>query len=218
MSVDHDFSDPGLLRLALTHASTGDATDNERLEYLGDAALDLIVAEDLYRQQSDLDEGELTERKASVVSRKSLAEAARRMDLHLMARVGGGLDQRTLSQSVMANLYEAVLGAIYLDAGLEAAGTFVSKTLSVELKRAHSRDVERPAASPKQMLQEHCQAAHGSVPRYEIVETRGEAHSRAFLIRAVLGDKKFPTAWGRNRKEAERFAALEALYLVEEGA
>jgi ribonuclease-3 len=216
MTVPHEFTDPALLTLALTHASTGEERDNERLEFLGDAALDLVVAEELYREHPDLDEGELTERKALVVSRRSLAVAARRLALEELGRFGRGLDRHTLSRSVLANLYEAVLGAVYLDAGLGPVREFVRSTLAEELGEANARNTERPAASPKQLLQELCQKTAGTLPRYELVEMRGEAHARAFLIRACLGEREFPPAWGRNRKEAEHWAAQEALYVLEE--
>lgn len=216
MTVPYEFTDPALLTLALTHASTGEERDNERMEFLGDAALDLVVAEELYREHPDLAEGELTERKALVVSRRSLAQAARRLGLEELAHVGHGLDRRTLSRSVLANLYEAVLGAVYLDAGLDPVRDFVRTTLAEELSEANTRSTERPAASPKQLFQELCQRDAGTLPRYELVQSRGEAHARAFLVRACLGEREFPPAWGRNRKEAEHWAAQEALYLLED--
>ncbi len=211
MEIPHSFADPGLLALALTHSSTAKSRDNERMEFLGDAVLDLIVAEQLFRDQPDLDEGELTERKAWVVSRRSLARAARRMQLGRQARIGRGLDRETLSRSVLANLYEAVLGAVYLDAGLAAARAFALETLATELARANSRENRRPTASPKQLLQEWCQKEHHTLPRYELLETRGEAHAKAFLMRVHVGRRAFPPAWGRSRKDAESWAAREAL-------
>lgn len=216
MPVDHDFADPGLLDLALTHASTGKARDNERMEFLGDAVLDVIIAEELYLRHPDLAEGGLTELKAHIVSRRTLAEAARRLGLENDAMLGRGLDHRTLSRSVMANLYEAVLGAIYLDSGLGSTRVFVRDSLGPELDRVGEHAHQRPAAAPKQLLQELCQREQGCIPRYELLDTRGEAHARAFLIAARLGARRFPSAWGRNRKEAESWAAVEALFELEE--
>jgi len=211
--LPHEFCDPQLLELALTHASTGNAADNERLEFLGDAALDLVVAEELYRRHPDLAEGDLTELKASVVSRRTLAAAAQKLELEPRARVGRGLDRRALSRSVLANLYEAVLGAVYLDAGLGAAASFVMTTLADPLQRVHER---REEAVPKQVFQEYCQRRTGEPPRYEVVESRGKAHARAFLVRAIAGGESYPTAWGRTRKEAEHWAAQEALLTLAE--
>jgi len=210
-NLPHEFQDPDLLELALTHSSLGTSRDNERLEFLGDAALDLVVAEDLFRCHRDLAEGELTELKASVVSRKTLAEAAAALGLGESARLGQGLRQRALPRSVLANLYEAVLGAVYLDGGLEATRAFVLATLSSQLRAVRARDRE---PNPKQRLQQLCQSRFGALPAYVVLEDRGEAHSKAFLIAAEADGERFPSAWGRTRKEAESWAAHEALLVL----
>lgn len=211
----YSFQDSALLELALTHASVSGASNNERLEFLGDAVLDLVVADELYRHHRALDEGALTELKASVVSRRSLAEGARRLELETVARLGGGMRGRALSTSVLANLYEAVVGAVYLDGGYLAASKFCMGTLRPQLGRVRER---RRAANPKQDLQEFCQGEWNTTPAYDLLRERGLAHSRAFLVQAVVGERAFPSAWGRTRKEAERWAAHEAmLVLVEEG-
>jgi ribonuclease-3 len=211
----HPFRDPALLELALRHASAG-PQHNERLEYLGDAALDLVVAEALYRRHGDLDEGLLSELKASVVSRPSLALAARRIGLPEAAVLGQGLTADALSRAVLANLLEAWLGAIYLDAGLEAVRSAVEQALSEPLGEAFGRGA---VTNPKQTLQHLAQAQTGRPPEYELLRERGVAHARAFQVRAKLGPQVFPPAWGRTRKEAERWAAHEALLrLFPEGA
>ncbi|HJO27667.1 MAG: ribonuclease III [Planctomycetes bacterium] len=211
--IPHRFVDAALAELALTHASTRSAQDNERLEFLGDAVLDLLVAEELFRAHADLNEGELTEFKSHVVSRRTLAEAARGLGLHDLARLGSGLARRALSRSVLANLYEAVFGAVYLDAGLEAGREFMRATLAKPLGEALAR---RGTDNPKKRLQEICQARWGEPPEYETIETRGAAHARAFLVCVNAGSRAFPTAWGRTRKEAEQWAAHEALLILEE--
>lgn len=203
----HTFSDPGLLGLALRHASAGQP-HNERLEFLGDAALDLVVAEALYRRHGELDEGRLSELKASVVSRPSLAQAARRIGLPEAALLGQGLTADALSRAVLANLLEAWLGAIYLDAGLEAVRAAVEQALAEPLGEAFGREA---VTNPKQTLQHLAQAQTGRPPEYELLSERGLAHARAFQVRAKLGAQVFPAAWGRTRKEAERWAAHEAL-------
>lgn len=212
-TLPHEFRDPRLLELALTHSSTGSEQDNERLEFLGDAALDLLVAEELFRLHPQLAEGALTDLKAEVVSRRTLADAARSLELAERARLGGGLRRRALPRSVLANLYEAVLGAVYLDAGLEEARSFVRATLAAALGEAPA---PRWGANPKQALQEHCQGLHKSLPRYHLLDQRGEAHARAFLVQAELEGERFPSAWGRTLKEAESWAAHEALLVIEE--
>ncbi len=207
----HQFQDETLRVLALTHSSTGRAKDNERLEFLGDTVLDLIVAEELYRRHPKLDEGALTEFKADIVSRRTLAEAARDLDLAAAVTLGAGLRGRALPRSVLANLYEAWLGAIYLDAGLEVARAFVLDSLSGPL--AQAQDVKTPG-NPKQELQQLAQRRFGDPPNYRVLEEFGRAHARAFLVAAEVDGRDYPSAWGRTVKEAERWAAHEALLLL----
>lgn len=209
----HRFSQPDLALLALTHSSSAKADgdgprDNERLEFLGDTVLDLIIAEALFGDREGHPEGALTEMKAQVVSRQALAGAAHRMGLAAHARLGRGLDRRALSRSIQANLYEAVVGAIYLDAGIEAARGFVLDTLGPELSAARQR---RGRPKPKQRFQEVCQHRFGAPPTYELLRRRGDDNARAFLVAAAAGGERFPSAWGRTVKEAEHWAAFEAL-------
>jgi len=212
MDLPHEFKDEALLELALTHSSTHKGEDNERLEFLGDAVLDLVVVEALYGHEDRFDEGPMTEMKSAVVSRRSLAEAAAKLELNLHARLGQGLKAEALPRSVLANLYEAVLGAVYLDAGLEAARGFVLETLRGELESAR----EAPGAhNPKQTLQIYTQRKHGSPPDYVLLEDRGRAHARAFLVAAEFDGKQYAPAWGRTLKEAEQWAAHEALLVID---
>ncbi len=213
-TVPHEFRDPALLELALTHSSAGRERDNERLEFLGDAALDLVIAEELFRAAgAELPEGEMTERKASVVSRKSLAEAAARIGLDQLVRLGPGLQERVLPRSVLANIYEAVLGAVYLDGGLEAVRSFVRATLQEALARVREPSLGQ---NPKQELQQICQRELGGLPSYVLLDERGAAHARAFQIAVDVAGRRFPSAWGRTRKEAETWAAREALLVLED--
>ena len=124
----------------------------------------------------------LTEMKAQVVSRQALAGAAHRMALADHARLGRGLDRRALSRSILANLYEAVVGAIYLDAGIEAARHFVRETLGPELNAARQR---RGRPKPKQRFQEVCQQRFGEPPSYELIQRRGDDNARAVLVAAA---------------------------------
>ena len=211
--IDHDFTDGALLELAMTHASTGAARNNERLEFLGDAVLDMIVAEELYEDHPELTEGALTEFKAEVVSRRTLAEAARNLGLEEHVILGSGLRGRALPRSVLANLYEALLGAIYLDAGLEVSRAFVRRSLAEPLARPTHQEAP---SNPKQELQQLTQRLWGEPPSYHAVDDRGRSHARAFLVEAVAGGRHFPSAWGRTLKEAERWAAHEALLLLGE--
>jgi ribonuclease-3 len=214
-SIGYEFRRPELLAQALTHASVASERDNERLEFLGDAALNLATTELLFAREPALSEGAMTEIKAAVVSRRALAESARALGLDAAALLGKGLQGRALPVSVLANLYEAVLGAIYVDGGFEPARAFVRRTLSATLADAER---ELASANPKQRLQHLAQARWATLPDYELLETRGDAHARAFLVRAKLGERAFPSAWGRTRKEAERWAAHEALLALADGS
>ena len=210
-ALPHDFWDQALLERALCHASAGDE-HNERLEFLGDAVLDLIVAERLYRAHGDVDEGVLTELKAWVVSRATLAQAASQMGLADLAQFGVGMNREALSRAVLANLYEATLGAVYLDAGLESSREFVEATLSEPLARVGEL---KAGPNPKQRLQHTAQQLCGEPPHYALVRERGQDHAKAFLVRARVGQENFPPAWGRTRKDAERWAAHEALLILD---
>ncbi|HPF13340.1 MAG: ribonuclease III [Planctomycetes bacterium] len=207
------FKNPVHLELALTHASTDGPVHNERLEFLGDTVLDLVVAEYLYHTYPERPEGDLTQMKSHLVSRATLAEVARELGLQRLARVGAGLPVQGLSKAVMANLYEAVVGAVYLDQGLGGAKDFIHATLG---ERFVSETVHANEPVLKQRLQELCQRRYAKPPRYKLVETRGEAHARAFLVRADVGGTLYPSAWGRTKKEAESWAALEALLVLGE--
>ena len=211
-SLGHEFSDAKLLELALTHASVDKRANNERMEFLGDAVLDLLVAEELFVRDADLSEGEMTNAKSALVSRRTLAAAATELGLGRRARLGRGLNAGSLSRSVLANLYEAVVGAIYLDAGLEAARAFVLRTLGVRLDEQLHGEAH---VVPKQRLQELCQREWGEPPTYDMVESRGLAHARAFCVRAIVNGEPHATAWGRTLKEAESWAAQEALLALE---
>ena len=208
---DYRFRDPELLTLALTHSSTGSQRNNERLEFLGDAVLDLLVAEELYRNPVGHSEGAMTEIKARHVSRPSLAAATHRLNLEPMLSVGAGLAGRALPRSLLANVFEALLGAIYLDGGIEEARRFVREAFGEEIADAGK---DSASGNPKQEFQQLCQKRWRDPPEYALLEQRGQSHARAFLVAARAGGRGFPSAWGRTRKEAERWAAYEALLVL----
>jgi len=212
MDLPHEFRNESLLALALTHSSTHAGENNERLEFLGDAVLDLVIAEELFNDDEQLAEGPMTDMKSVIVSRKGLAEAAAALRLGERATLGQGMQQASLPRSVLANLYEAVLGAVYLDAGLEAARSFALETLRDLLERARR---DGGSKNPKQELQIYVQRMHGSPPDYVLIEDRGSAHARAFLVAAEFNGKRYAPAWGRTLKEAERWAAHEALLVIQ---
>jgi ribonuclease-3 len=200
-----------LLCSALTHASSADSrvVSNERLEFLGDSVLGLIICEQLYLLFPDLLEGELTKIKSVVVSRRTCARISRGLQLGKYLVLGRGMaGQTTIPTSVMAAVFESLIAAIYLDGGLEAAREFVL---------THTRDEITKAANGhhggnyKSLLQQMSQKEFGTTPTYEMVDEQGPDHSKLFKVTAVIGNLRYPPAWGQNKKEAQQRAALNAL-------
>jgi ribonuclease-3 len=198
-----------VLRQALTHRSQSEIAphgDNERLEFLGDSILGMLVNEYLYLAYPSATEGELTRMKANVVSEPSLAEAARQLalgalvDLARGEEVGGGRDR----PSILSDVFEAVLAAVYLARGIEAARSFVRQHLIAAADPLLERD-------HKSVLQELMQETRRSTPSYHIVETVGPAHDREFIAEVRLAGQSLGTGRGRSKKLAEQAAARAAL-------
>lgn len=204
-TLGHAFSDPGLLALALMHPSAvaGDGGDNQRLEFLGDAVLQLCVSEKLYAMHPDMQEGELTQLRAALVREESLAQAARRLDLgHYLVMdhgedASGGRDK----PSVLSDTMEAVLAAVYLDGGHAAARSLCDLMLG---------DYQPTAAVEpnwKSLLQEREQAAGHTTPAYAVVGEEGPPHARTFIVEATLEGGRHATGSGTSKKQAEQHAA-----------
>ena len=208
--IGHRFRDRSLLELALTHASTSAATlaDNERLEFLGDAVLSLVVSERMFLDLPKCDEGELTRLRSLVVNTSTLARTARRLDLKQYARLGKGIRAAELPPSVYANLFEALIAAVYLDAGIEAACRMVEKLLSGEFTAAVKGELDE---NYKSVLQQHAQRELGQAPQYRLVQASGPDHGKTFVVSAVIGDVSYPPGKGPNKKAAEQHAAARAL-------
>ncbi|BCW98743.1 MAG: ribonuclease 3 [Armatimonadota bacterium] len=209
-----EISDLELLRQALTHRSfLGETTgfqSNERLEFLGDSVLGLVVAEYLYHHLEGRPEGDLSRARAVAVSEPTLAEAARSLDLQSALqvstgeRLSGGLDR----DSILSDTYEAVVAVIYLDRGLDAAREFVLRTLSDVLHRieegSHLRDF-------KSQLQQLTQARHRVTPRYHVVQESGADHDKTFVVEVEVNGKRLGRGVGKSKKQAEQAAAEQAL-------
>ncbi len=214
--LGHRFRDPDLLRRALTHPSAG-AEHNERLEFLGDAVLGLVAVGMLCARFPAAREGRLTRLKARLVARATLARAASRLGLERWLRVGGGLRVRgTLPPSALGNAFEAVAGALWLDAGpargVELAEAFLLRGLGPELDSLEE-DLRQEEA--KQLLQELTQARLGVTPTYNITDSyHDHPETDAFEAVAEVAGRRFPPAWGTTKKEAERRAAWEALRIL----
>ncbi|MDF1542512.1 MAG: ribonuclease III [Anaerosomatales bacterium] len=215
--VEHSFSDRSLLSRALTHPSmTTEAAselDYERLEFLGDAVLGLVVVDEIYRRFPELPEGVMTKLKASLVSGGSLANAADELGLASLIALGQselGTGRRGL-RSALENVFEALVGALYLDGGIDAARRFVVSTLGprISLDSFDALELDHP----KSRLQEIVQAQGGEVA-YEIVAEEGPAHAMSFTAEVSVDGRVQGRGVGTTKKEAEMGAAREALTCI----
>jgi ribonuclease-3 len=211
--LGHRFARPELLRQALTHSSlaneAGDlALGNERLEFLGDAVLGLGVAELLMAAFPEASEGALSRARAQTVNQSALAAHARDLGLDALLLLGRTEEMGAgrAKPSILADSFEAVLGALYLDAGLEKARAFVAREFAAELRT--SSDAQRDA---KTRLQELLQAAGGEPPRYVTVSASGPAHAREFSVEARVGERVYGKGVGPSKQIAEQAAARDSL-------
>ena len=211
-AVGHRFADRQLLITALTHPSMIDMTkvSYERLEFLGDAVLGLVIAEHLYQRFPDADEGELTRIKSSVVSRSALAHLGKRLRIIEHLRMAKGMHQQgPIPRSVASNATEALIGALYSDAGFATTQAFILQQLGDLIRR--SSGTGRAATNHKSLLQLHTQQLGLGTPTYELLATEGPDHVRIFQVRTVLNGRAFPSASGASKKKAEQRAAKNAL-------
>ena len=210
---DIPIAEPALLRQALTHKSfvpEKPLLSNERLEFLGDSVLNLIVANLLFKQYSDRNEGELAKARSLVVCRTALAASAQRLDIVPLIRLGPteeALGGRSRS-SLAADAYEAVVAVIYLLNGLPAAHDFIVRTLAPELESVDQLADWRDA---KTTLQELCQSERSALPYYRIISEKGKPHDRTFTAEVMVDGVAAGVGTGKSKKEAEQAAALKAL-------
>lgn len=231
--MGHTFTDRSLLELALTHRSfayesresdeevSAPGTDNEQLEFVGDAVLGLIVAENLWREFSASSEGELTRLRASLVSRKSMAEVGKRLGLGEFLTLGRSAEQAggRSKPALLANAAEAVIAAVYLDGGLEAARQLVEREVIApqreQLRLAVAGAPGDALRDHKTLLQERVQAEGAGKLRYVDAGQSGPPHQRVFRVEAQLegpeGARVLATAEGATKKEAQQRAAQQAL-------
>ncbi|MGA0286340.1 MAG: ribonuclease III [Phycisphaerales bacterium] len=209
--LGHRFSDRGIIEQALLHASHAEhrLASNERLEFLGDAVLAIVVCDHIFRAYPDLLEGELTKIKSNVVSRRLCAEIAIRLDLPGRLRLGKGMaGQEPIPQSLAAAAFEAVIGALYLDAGMERARAFVLAHVEPAIERAARLGHQR---NFKSVLQQALQRNGGDAPTYVVLDEKGPDHAKCFEVCVESGSRRFAACWGSTKKEAEQQAALQAL-------
>lgn len=203
--LGHRFANAALLAQALTHRSAGPA-DNERLEFLGDGVLGCVVAQELYARFPRLAEGRLTRMRARLVREEALAEVAARLDLAAFLKVG---QKHPLTASVLADAVEAVFGAIFLDAGYEAARRAMVHTFGPLLESLDAQDPEKDA---KTQLQEIMHARGKRLPEYRVVATHGAPHERSFEVECLVADLHLAaTGTGTSLQRAQQQAASRVL-------
>lgn len=213
--------DPALLRQAFVHRSyaheRGQGPDNERLEFLGDAVLGLVICEHLYHQHPDWREGDLTRRKSSLVSRRTMAGIASRLGIGRQLQLGHGEETSGGREraSVLGNALEALIGCLYLSGGYRRAKDFILKTWGPELS---AEGGQKGATDAKSALQEATQALCRRRPDYRLVAAEGPDHAKHFVVRVVLADTVLGEGRGATKKEAEQMAAREALARLAAGA
>ncbi len=212
--LGHAFTDPEIARQALTHRSFG-APHNERLEFLGDSLLNCAVATLLYERFPALPEGDLSRLRAALVNQASLSEVALRLGLGERLRLGEGeLKSGGFRRpSILADAVEALLGAVYLDAGFDAVRRAVEHLLAERLERAERKPV---AKDPKTALQENLQGRKLALPRYTVLKVEGEAHDQTFTVECRVEELGFAAEGrGASRRSAEQAAAEAMLSKVE---
>lgn len=215
-TIGHDFERPELLAEALTHTTFANehprTRSNERLEFLGDAVVGMVVAQHIFERYPELPEGELTKIRAAVVCEPSLASRARELTIGRFMRFGKG---ETVSgrdrDSILADAFESVVGALFLDGGLEVARSFVLRELSPLVGEARSGQVR---VDYKTKLQEQIQKEWTEGPTYKLLAEEGPPHNKRFQVGVYHRGEMLGSGWGKNKKEAEQEAARQALDLL----
>jgi ribonuclease-3 len=209
--VNHVFTDPALVIRALRHSSQADhrIESNERLEFLGDSVLGLVICEHLYQTYPKYLEGELTKIKSNIVSRKTCAELAIEMQLVDLLQLGKGMGTREdIPLSLAAAVFESLIGAIYLDAGLGAARRFILRhvgdLISAAERLGHQENF-------KSVLQQSLQKLGAENPVYPVIDEEGPDHDKCFQVCVQIGFRRFTSCWGKSKKQAEQEAALGTL-------
>ncbi len=209
--VGYFFRDPAILHAALTHASGAEhrLASNERLEFLGDAILGFVVCEMLFHQFPQYLEGELTKIKSVVVSRQTCAKISEALGMQEFLFLGKGMTTTpTVPPSVLADVFESLIAAIYLDGGHDAARQFINTYIGPEVELAAAGEL---GGNYKSLLQQFAQREFGSTPTYHLLDEKGPDHSKCFKMVAQVAGQRYQPAWGRNKKESEQRAACNAL-------
>ncbi len=210
-ALRYTFNDRTYLNLALTHASVVDAriNSNERMEFLGDSVLGLVVCARIYEKFPQLLEGEMTKIKSLAVSRQVCSEIATQLGLSQFLILGKGMQTSAdMPTSLPASALEAVIAAIYLDGGAGAASAFLLPLVDPHIDRAAESGHQQ---NFKSVLQQHAQRLNESTPIYRVLDEKGPDHAKCFKVCVELSGKKFTASWAQSKKRAEQMAALAAL-------
>lgn len=206
--LERHFRRSALLRQALTHSSAGGAVNGQRLEFLGDAVVELSVRQNLLRRYPDASEGDLTRLKIDLVRGSTLARCADRLGLRGMIITGRDFAEPDIPDSMAADAYEAVVGALFLDRGFQVAGDFVERTL-LALEGCSS------CGDPKSRLQEYCQGRGMPRPEYVTEEVLGPSHSPLYHVKVLVNGEVLGRGNAPGRKNSEMAAAEQALKALE---
>ena len=209
--IGYSFRDKLLLQASLTHASGAEhrLASNERLEFLGDAIFGAVVCELLFRHNPQYLEGDLTRIKSIVVSRQTCAKISENLGMQEFLILGKGMTTSpSVPPSLLADVFESLVAAMYLDGGNEVAREFLERHIAPEIELAAGGEM---GMNYKSMLQQLAQRENGMTPTYQLLDEKGPDHSKCFKIAAQVGNNRFEAAWGRNKKEAEQRAARNAL-------
>ena len=209
-ALGYTFQTQNLLKEALTHKSARKGVHNERLEFLGDAVLDLVIGEFLYKKFPNSREGELSKMRASMVNEKAFAKVARHLGIGNYLFISTAEEQNNGRQkdSILSNAFEAVIGAIYLESGLEVVRNLVHHLLNA----VHPNiDLESLFYDHKTALQELTQAKFGETPEYILLDSSGPDHDKSFLMCVKIQGREFARANGKSKKEAQQICAKIAM-------
>jgi ribonuclease-3 len=209
--IGYTFTDRDILIKSFCHSSSVDhrLLSNERLEFIGDSILALIICQHLFERFTSYLEGDLTKMKSMLVSRKICSKVAKNLGLNKYLCVGKGMtSSRALAGSLAAGLIEAIIAAIYFDGGMESARGFVLGNFKPFIDKAEK---ESEHDNFKSLLQQYAQQHFNSTPIYALLDEKGPDHDKCFESQVKIDDRHFPSAWGTNKKEAEQKAAFNAL-------
>jgi len=212
------FQNEEFYTLALTHKSwvnehPGKRTSNERLEFLGDAVLEFVVSKEIYSRFPDKEEGYLTALRANLVNTISLASVAKKLELgeNLFLSKGEEETGGRKNPSLLANTFEAFVGALFLDGGLSKVEVFIGEHLLTSI----DEKIKEPLKDPKSLFQEYVQAQGYSAPRYEVIAEKGPDHNKVFTLQVLVNGSAWGVGEGRNKGEAAQEAARQALKQIE---